>query len=302
MADAPLISVLMPVYNGERYLDAAVRSILAQTLGDFELIVVDDGSTDRSLARLQTLERGDARIRLISRPNTGIVGALNDAIAAARGRYVARLDGDDIATPDRFARQIEYLQQHPECVCLGSAVVFTDPLGVPQDVHRPPLDHDGIDALLLKGWGGALIHPVVMMRADAVRRVGGYDKEFEFVEDVDLFLKLAEIGKVANLPDVLLHYRQHLGSTNRRKAELQSQRIAAMIAAAYARRGLGTFDGKDVMLYPPIEPLEQTRRWGWGALRHGHVSAARKHAWSLVRARPLSGDAWKLMLCSIRGR
>lgn len=99
----PLISVLVPVYNCKRYLRLAVVSVLAQTLGDMEVICVDDGSTDGSLEVLRELERQDARVKVISRPNTGIVGALNDALAVARGKYLARMDGDDVSHPDRFA-------------------------------------------------------------------------------------------------------------------------------------------------------------------------------------------------------
>jgi len=291
----------MPVYNGAAYVHAAVTSILAQTFGDFELIAVDDGSTDGSLDALRALERGDARVRVVSRPNTGIVGALNDALAQARGQYLARMDCDDIALPDRFARQLAYLTENPGCVCVGSAVVFTDPFGSPLETFRPPINHEAIDKQLIKGFGGAMIHPAVLMRADAVRQVGEYRKEFEFVEDVDLFLRLAEVGRVANLPDVLLHYRQHLGSTNRQKSDLQLLRMGKAVGAACKRRNVTPPPASEILMKPPLERHEQTRRWGWGALKCGYVAAARKHAWILVKAHPFSVDAWKLVLCTIRG-
>ena len=109
---SPLISVVTPVYNAGRYLRPAVESILVQTFRDFELIVVDDGSKDDSLAVLREYEANDHRVRIITRPNTGIVGALNDGLAAARGEFIARMDSDDLSTPERFEKQIAYLPCH----------------------------------------------------------------------------------------------------------------------------------------------------------------------------------------------
>src|SRR6478672_11907562 len=109
----PTLSVLMPVYNGARYLAEAVESILGQTFRDFELIIVNDGSTDGSEKILRRYAEQDGRIKLISRPNTGIVGALNDAIAASKCELMARMDADDVAMPDRFEKQLAYMRDHP---------------------------------------------------------------------------------------------------------------------------------------------------------------------------------------------
>src|SRR5579871_2870885 len=106
IANPPAVSVLLPVYNGERFLAAAVRSVLEQTFSDFELIAIDDGSTDGSRAILEDFARRDARVRVISRPNSGIVGALNDALAQARGEFAARMDADDLCLSGRFAAQV----------------------------------------------------------------------------------------------------------------------------------------------------------------------------------------------------
>src|SRR5258706_14041022 len=120
MSSSPAVSVVMPVYNGERYLASAIDSILAQTFTDFELIAVDDGSTDSSLPMLKRYAERDPRVRVISRPNTGIVGALSDAIAAARAPLIARMDADDLSLPLRFERQVAYLSGHPQCVLVGT--------------------------------------------------------------------------------------------------------------------------------------------------------------------------------------
>ena len=116
---SPQISVLMPVYNAERFVAEAVQSILSQTFGDFEFIIIDDGSSDGSLEILRRFERADSRIRLSSRPNTGYTVALNEMLAMASGQFVARMDADDVAMPQRLQKQVDYLCAHPNCVVVG---------------------------------------------------------------------------------------------------------------------------------------------------------------------------------------
>src|SRR5438045_1565655 len=119
----------MPVYNAERYLRQAVESIRNQTLPDFEFVIVNDGSTDRSLRILKAFARSDKRVKLITRPNTGLVGALTDGLGACRGEFIARMDGDDIAHPQRLEKQLTYMREHPECVVVGCRVRGIDPYG-----------------------------------------------------------------------------------------------------------------------------------------------------------------------------
>src|SRR3954468_5693657 len=121
---APTVSVLLAVYNARRYLRQAIDSILAQTFTDFEFIIIDDGSTDDTLAILREYEKRDGRIRLISRPNKGLTTTLNEGLALARGEFLARMDGDDVALPTRFEKQVTYLRDHPECVLVGSRVLL----------------------------------------------------------------------------------------------------------------------------------------------------------------------------------
>src|SRR5213082_3006291 len=123
---SPVVSVLMPVYNAQRYLPAAVESILGQTFRDFEFIIIDDGSTDRSGEILRKFAAEDPRIKLISRPNTGYVVALNEALSCASGEFVARMDADDISLPTRFERQVAYLREHTDCVLVGTNVITMD--------------------------------------------------------------------------------------------------------------------------------------------------------------------------------
>ena len=292
----------MSVYNCEAYLAAAVDSVLAQTFTDFEFLIVNDGSTDGSLPLLRDYAAKDARIRLVSRPNTGITRALNEMIDLARGRYLARMDADDISVPHRFARQVEYLDAHPECVIVGSRVMLMEPFGSPVAESGHNLTHDEIDAELLTRSGWAMVHPAVMMRADAVRRVGGYRVQWKHCEDHDLFLRLAEAGKVANLPDVLLWYRRHYASINFNKSAEQAAQKEALLREAHARRGVPfPADWKYEPWVPPPEP-EQRRVWGWAALKAGNVKVARRHAARAVRKAPLSAASWRLMYCAVRGR
>lgn len=207
----PAISVLLPVYNAAQYVDQAVTSILEQTLADFELILIDDGSTDGSGDKLRNLASKDSRIRLIQRENRGLVPTLNQGIFLAQAPYIARMDADDISMPERFARQYEYLEQHPNVVALGSAIQYMDSSGALGRIKNYPVGNTVSSALM---WGSPLAHPAVMLRASAVRKVGGYPDDFPHAEDYALWLRLQSIGIIDNLKDVLLRYRIHGGSVS----------------------------------------------------------------------------------------
>ncbi|MGH7213710.1 MAG: glycosyltransferase family 2 protein [Tepidisphaeraceae bacterium] len=295
----PRVSVILPVYNGQRYLAETVESVLAQTFEDFEIVAVDDGSTDRSATILQKFAARDARVRLISRPNTGLVGALNDALAAARGEYAARLDADDVCLAQRFARQVAYLDGHPECVLIGCGVMLIDPYGVPLRKIDQPLSHAEIDRRLLQSDGWALVHPAVMMRRAMVMELGGYTPGLDGAEDLDLYLRLGEHGRLANLPEVLLHYRQHYQSMNHTVWERTRLRVLKGLEAAHTRRGLGKLDESFVRAFTPCPHVEQSLQWGWHAFHTGHASAARRHAVHVLRHRPFSKEAWLLMLSAV---
>ncbi len=295
------VSVLLPVYNSRRYLDEAIGSILRQTFSDFELIAVDDGSTDGSGEILKKHAARDSRVKIISRPNTGIAGALNDAIAAATGEFFARMDGDDIANPTRFEMQVRFLREHPEVVLLGSRVRLIDPFGVALYESSHKLVHDEIEQEMLNGIGWAVVHPVAMMRAAAVRMAGGYRPERVPTEDLDLFLRMSEIGKVANLPDILLEYRQHHASANHTRVEEQDRNKRVILTEAYARRGLTLPSGWAPPKRDVLAAEKEIGMWGWAAIKHGNVHAARRHAMSLMRVAPFSSASWRLMFCALRG-
>jgi glycosyltransferase involved in cell wall biosynthesis len=298
----PRVSVLMPTYNARGYIEAAVRSILNQTFTNFEYLILDDGSADGTARILDRLAREDARIRLTRRQNKGLTVSLNECVAQARGTYLARMDSDDVAAPERFAKQVAFLDAHADCVVVGSRIELIDPFDVSLDLPRHKLEHAEIDADLLAGLGWAIVHPAAMLRADAVRRVGVYRPEFNGSEDLDLFLRLAEVGRLANLPDVLLKYRQHLGSVNRTKFQKQIVLTNQVIAEARQRRKLppaAPYTGQERQT---LAPTPQHLLWGWRALKLGHARAARRHARAALRHTPWSVEALKLLACGVRGR
>ena len=299
---SPPLSVLLPAYNAERYVEQAVGSILGQTFGDFELLIVDDGSTDGTRAVLRRLAEADGRIRLVSRPNRGLVASLNEMIDLARSGLLARMDADDVAEPTRFERQVAYLRDHPECVMVGSRVLVIDPEGEPLRVMGDALSHESIVEGLLAARGQLVYHPSIVLRAEAVRAVGGYRPERFPAEDLDLFLRLAEVGGLANLDEPLLRYREHLGKVGHVHARRQGEVIRSILLEAHRRRGSEPPESVRGLRFEPVATAERHRTWAWWALGAGHLASARKHARAALVRRPLSPSSWRLLYCAWRGR
>ena len=298
----PVASVLLPVFNGQKYLEEAIESVLNQTFTDFDLLLLDDGSTDGSRALMERYAAKDGRCRVYSWPNRGIVATLNAGIGLAMGEYIIRMDSDDICLPHRFEKQIRFLVDHPRCVVVGSRVTWIDPEGMPLRIAGNVASHEEIDAENMKG-GQVLHHPSVVMRRDALAASGGYREGFRHAEDLDLFLRLAEIGQLANLPEVLLSYRQHLDSIGHRFPEQQSASVTRAVMEACERRGISA---KETMgnLRPEVprqERWEIHRRWGWWALQAGNLATARKHALRALIRRPLDLETLQLSACVLRG-
>ncbi len=233
----PRITVLLPVYNAGAFVDDAVQSILAQTFTDFELLCIDDGSTDGSVARLDQLAVGDSRIRVIHQPNAGLVQTLNRGIAEARGELIARMDADDIALPDRLAKQVAFLDQHPAVAVVGGAAAFFNAKGLTGQVLAHPAEPEAIRVAL--AVDSAIVHPAAVIRRSALAAVGGYRQPFTDAEDYDLWLRLAEKFDLANLPDIVLHYRFHEQQVSVRKVAQQVlSRLGARASAKARQAGL----------------------------------------------------------------
>jgi glycosyltransferase involved in cell wall biosynthesis len=298
----PLVSVVLPAYNAQQFIASAVQSILDQTFTDFEFIIINDGSTDQTPAILHKFADRDSRIRLISRPNTGYVPALNEGLALARGKYIARMDADDLSLPARFEKQVAYLNANPDCVLIGTNTVQMDRDG---DLIGPIPDiafgHENINHdLLRRGW--PIVHPAVMIRAAALSVAGTYRPEFCPNEDHDLFLRLGEIGRLENLPDVLLHYRRHDASESARKRETTLRVVTKIIIDACRRRGIPVPAEAQPRNIEPKSKTELHRQWAWSAIKHRNLSTARKYTLATLRHRPLALDSWRLTYCALRGR
>ncbi len=292
----PRVSVIMPVYNGEKTLGLAVESVLQQTYRDLELICVDDGSTDESPALLRTFAERDRRMIVICRPNTGIVGAMNDGLAVARGEYIARMDHDDYSLPQRLERQVEFMDAQPDVVCSGSRALRVDPDGDPIEVWRVPLTHEEIDAHhIVRGSGGGIIHPAAMFRREAMTRLGGYQASAELAEDLDLWLRFAETGRLANLEEILLYYRVSQSGLSLSRREAQAKRAHEVVNAARRRRTMPPA--------PPEEPWVPSQEYQLrsniiAAKAEGYWRTARKYAFRLLRQRPVSKLAWLVLFQS----
>lgn len=210
---APAISVLMPCYNAASTVDEAVRSILEQRLPDFELVAIDDGSTDETRRRLEGWAKQDERVVVMARPHAGLVATLQAGLAACRAPLVARMDADDRSRPERLERQAAYLEGHPAVAVVGCLVEGFPPQAVRQgfQIYIEWLNR------LVTGEAIAreifvespLAHPSVVMRRPWLERVGGY-QEHGWPEDYDLWLRLHLAGaRFAKVPEVLLDWREH---------------------------------------------------------------------------------------------
>jgi glycosyltransferase involved in cell wall biosynthesis len=197
---APRVSVLMGVHNGAPWVREAVQSVLAQTLADLELVVVDDGSTDATPALLDTL--ADSRLRVTRQPRAGLTRALNRALGLARAGLVARLDADDLALPERLARQVSFLDAHPEVGLLGTGAREVDVGGREIARRAPPTDDAAIRRALIRR--NPFIHSSIVMRRALAERLGGYDPTLPVAQDYDLWMRLAAITRMANLAEPLV--------------------------------------------------------------------------------------------------
>lgn len=217
-----LVTVILPLYNAEAYISNTVQSILDQTYTNIELIIIDDASIDNSIKIVQSFD--DKRITLIQKAvNTGYTDSLNMGLELAKGKYIARMDADDIAHPERIAKQVAYMEANSTCVLCGTWITL-----IPGNkLLTYPILHEDIVAQLLRV--NAICHPSVMMRKSTIDAFQlRYDRDYEPTEDYELWTRMALIGKLHNIPEALLQYRLHPGQISKTKNEIQKAHMRAV--------------------------------------------------------------------------
>ena len=234
MSATPFVSVLMPVYNAGRFLAEAIDSVLAQTYAAFELVIIDDASTDGSSAQLAAYAARDARVRVFRQAeNQGIVAARNRAFREARSdsRYLAILDSDDVALPDRLERQVAFLEAHPDHALVGGHTLIIDAESKPLGIRRYPVDYAQIRAVITRY--NPIAQPAVMLRRSMLETVGSYSPEFPRCQDYELWLRIAARYPIANLDLPVIRYR--ISATQGKRTHL---RQTLLLTLALQRRWL----------------------------------------------------------------
>jgi glycosyltransferase involved in cell wall biosynthesis len=217
------VSILLPVYNGAKFLREAIESILSQTFTDFELIIMDDGSTDGTSAILDHYQRLDDRIRVYRHEHQGLIASLNRGCHIAQGKYLARMDADDVSLPERLARQVEYLETHPEAGVLGCGVQVIDGGGKKIRIFQFPVEHGVLRFRLCFYNALTFAHPSVVMRRELLERVGRYNPDMLHSEDYELWSRLCGLTRLSNLRDVLFYLRKHESNVTRVPQHIELQ-------------------------------------------------------------------------------
>lgn len=218
----PFVSVLMPIFNGEKFLDESIVSILKQSYTNFEFLIIDDGSTDNTSKLLKRYKAKDKRIKIIThKKNLGIVISLNEGLDRAKGKYILRMDADDIAYPNRFVEQIRFMEANPGVGVCGTWIkVLTNQ---PYVWKSPTNDADIKTSLFFES---VIAHPSACIRTSALKQLDlKYDQKYIYVEDYNLWLNLSKNWELANIPIPLLEYRSHSLQTSAVKGTKQSQNL-----------------------------------------------------------------------------
>jgi len=244
-SSVPKVTVLMSVYNGEKYLREAIDSILDQTFCDFEFLIINDGSTDSSTDIIRSYD--DSRIRLIeNEKNIGLTRSLNKGLKLARGEYIARMDADDISLPDRLEEQVSFLDEHKNVAIVSSSVIFINSCGKKVGSWNLAANSDEIKKIFLKDQN-QIAHPFSMYKKKCVEKVGMYREEFEVAQDVDLWMRMIEQYDIANIKETLGMHRIGQNSISANKGKMQRLMHHTCYLYAIQRK----LFGRDCLGYEP---------------------------------------------------
>jgi len=291
----------MPMYNAQEFLEEAINSILNQSFTDFEFLIGDDCSTDTSLQLAENISRRDSRVKVIKNDrNSGVSFTRNQLYDISNGEYIAVMDADDVALPERLEQQVKFLNDNKDYVCVGSNHGLIDKHGYFLTVLKLPETDNEIQSLALKGHG-SICHPCAMIRSEALSKVNGYNENLSSALDLDIWLKLGEVGKLYNLQSQLLNYRLHENSISGSKGIKQRQNAKIACESAWKRRGIdGRFEAAE-----PWRPQNNRKsklyfslKYGWWAYKSKSKAAAVHYAKSALKAWPLSKEAWSLLIRS----
>jgi glycosyltransferase involved in cell wall biosynthesis len=308
----PKVSVLLPVYNGERYIVQSVESILRQSYRDFELIVVNDGSTDRTGTLIKGLS--DHRINLLEQENQGLTRTLNNALKVIKGEYIARQDADDLSHPDRLLRQVEFLDTRLDvglvgsvCLCLnedGEIIGQTPPLTDPLKLRK-----------ILRERGNPFVHGSVMFRRECIGKVGGYRIEMDRAEDYDLWLRISEYYEIAKLKEPLYLWRWSQSGISLTKMEYLEKKAELARELSEERRKEGRdslqaglqeeFFRQQMREDLPASKQSERKRQAYYFYRLGHAAyyggiypTARKNLLHSLKLNPFDLKTWIFLLLS----
>lgn len=264
MSAAPLISVLMPVNNGEKYLNEAIESILHQKYKNYEFVIVNDGSTDNTDVIIESFQLQDQRIRICHQRKQGLISALNTGLNLCQGKYIARMDADDVSLPERLGKQVTFMEEHPQ---VGVCGTWVQTIGTVAGQTWPyPADDAALRCQLL--FRSPLAHPAVMMRRETLIKTRLRYSQRD-AEDYALWVHLAQHSQLANIPQVLLFYRTHSQQTMQQ--HLSVRRAADKQVRLWLLKNLGIqpsteeLDLHQAISLVQIQPNQQfiTRAGSW---------------------------------------
>lgn len=304
----PRISVVMSCFNAGKFLAEAIESVLQQTFTDFEFILIDDGSTDDTLDIIKRYALKDSRVVLIEKENTGLTDSLNIGIRASRGKWIARLDADDVALPNRLEEQFSFVKDSSDILLVGSGFIEIDHHGKIVKTHDYPKRHHALSSNLKKSKK-FFPHSSAMFRSDVVKRIGGYNPKIICAEDRDLWLRLAEQGRIACIDKSLVKIRKHSNNISNSEGGRAQALYGLAATICHFLRGKGVVDPstceKDEDWRAFMEWIELRfeqegvleRRKKWDHVRREFYSESNKiiSVWILIRELATSRSVFQIL-------